>query len=93
MFNLTAHRLHNFVIEIFSQNPSRCSTAVPGVCYNNTGPPLSEGQTKITCHQPTMGRFVRVKKWLVIDGHDSLTLCEVEVHSSEKGMSMSVYRL
>ena len=83
ILNLTAERLHSFVIEIFSQNPSRCSRAVPGVCYNYTGPALSAGQTPITCHQPTRGRFVRVRKWQHIDEYDALTLCEVEIYSSD----------
>ena len=93
MFNLTAKRLHSFVIEIFSQNPKGCPTAVPGVCYNYTGSALPAGQTTITCDQPTRGRFVRVRKWNVLHSRDALTLCEVEVYSSEKGMNMPVYRL
>ena len=93
MFNLTAKRLHSFVIEIFSQNPKGCPTAFPGVCYNHTGSGLPVGQTTISCDQPMWGRFVRVRKWHVINKYDVLTLCEMEVYSSAKGMNMSVYQV
>ena len=83
-FFISADRLHDFAIEVFSQNPMGCDTASVGVCFIYTGGGLSSGQTTIVCDKPIRGRFVRIRKWGLKDSIDVLTLCEVEVYSSEE---------
>ena len=46
------------------------------------------GHTALVCDQPMWGRFVRVRKWQVKSTIDVLTLCEVEIYSSDDGMDM-----
>ena len=45
---------------------------------------MPPGQSTIMCDEPIRGRFLRIKKRKQNNKNDVLTLCEVEVYSSEE---------
>ncbi|XP_067658010.1 fucolectin-7-like [Haliotis asinina] len=75
------YRLHDFVIEVYKENPSRCSKARANVCKHYPG---VFGLTEtLQCETEISGRFVRIWKPTISQYHDILTLCEVEVHGKQ----------
>ncbi|XP_046558171.1 uncharacterized protein LOC124267294 [Haliotis rubra] len=72
------HRLHDFVIEVYQENPSRCSRAGASVCKNYSG--VFGLIETVKCETEILGRFVRIWKPTILQYDDILTLCEVEVH-------------
>ncbi|XP_041356331.1 fucolectin-like [Gigantopelta aegis] len=75
-------RLHSFTIDVFMENPIGCARAIPVQCYNRTDS-LGRGETvQFKCRSPVNGRFVRIKKWRMMDNTDTLILCEVQVFTT-----------
>ncbi|XP_041347046.1 uncharacterized protein LOC121366816, partial [Gigantopelta aegis] len=71
--------LHSFTIDVFTENPIGCVRATPVQCYNRTDT-LRRGVTvQFKCRSPVIGRFVRVKKWNVLNQSEILILSEVQV--------------
>ncbi|XP_041355249.1 fucolectin-like [Gigantopelta aegis] len=71
--------LHSFTIDMFTENPIGCARATQVQCYNRTDP-VGLGETvQFKCRSPVTGRFVRIKKWRMVDTYDVLPLCEVQV--------------
>ena len=79
---ITAYKLHDFDIEVFSQNPMKCARASSSLCFTIRGA-MPPGQSTIMCDEPTRGRFLRIKKRKIRNNSDVLTLCEVEIYTSE----------
>ncbi|XP_067656377.1 uncharacterized protein [Haliotis asinina] len=71
-------RLHDFVIEIYKTNPSRCSVAPPTVCKAYVGVFGLTGN--VQCESAVLGRFVRIWKPTTSHYRDLLTVCEIEVY-------------
>ncbi|XP_071091127.1 pentraxin fusion protein-like [Haliotis cracherodii] len=71
-------RLHDFVIQVYVQNPSRCLSAAFSICKNYTGTFGSVGN--IACDAPVLGRFIRLWKPKIRNGEDVLNFCELEVY-------------
>ncbi|XP_041355447.1 fucolectin-6-like [Gigantopelta aegis] len=71
--------LHSFTIDVFTENPIGCARATPVQCYNRTDTLGPSETVQFKCRSPVIGRFVRVKKWKMVDPYDPLTLCEVQV--------------
>ncbi|XP_048254365.1 fucolectin-6-like [Haliotis rufescens] len=74
----TSVRLHDFVIEVYRTNPSRCSTAAPAVCKTYAG--VFGSIENVVCDNAVSGRFVRIWKPTTLTTDDILTVCEVEVY-------------
>ncbi|XP_071094762.1 uncharacterized protein [Haliotis cracherodii] len=78
-----AVRLHDFVIEVYRTNPSRCSTAAPAVCKRYAG--VFGSMENVVCDNAVSGRFVRIWKPSTLTTEDILTVCEVEVYGIKPG--------
>ncbi|XP_046558142.1 fucolectin-like [Haliotis rubra] len=76
-------RLHDFVIEVYRTNPSRCSTAAATVCKAYVGVFGLTGN--VQCESSVLGRFVRIWKPATSQFNDLLTVCEVEVYGIRPG--------
>ncbi|XP_041369784.1 uncharacterized protein LOC121383753 [Gigantopelta aegis] len=76
--------MHSLAIELFTQNPSRCKTAVSQLCSNFTSGYLGVSETRaFHCVTPLVGRFLRVTKWgMKGNVYDVLQLCEVEAFAT-----------
>ncbi|XP_067657823.1 uncharacterized protein [Haliotis asinina] len=72
------YRLHDFVIEVYIRNPSRCPSAAFSLCKNYTG--TFGSFENVVCDAPVFGRFVRLWKPRVINESDVLNFCELEVY-------------
>ncbi|XP_067657822.1 fucolectin-like [Haliotis asinina] len=76
------NRLHDFVIEVYVRNPSRCPSAAFSLCKNYTG--MFGSVENVVCDAPVFGRFVRLWKPTVINTNDVLNFCELEVYGVKK---------
>ncbi|XP_046565571.1 fucolectin-like [Haliotis rubra] len=84
-------RLHDFVIEVYVRNPSRCPSAAFSLCKNYTG--TFGSIENVVCDAPVFGRFVRLWKPTVRNEHDILSFCELEVYGVEtdcRGLSFHI---
>ncbi|XP_067656378.1 uncharacterized protein [Haliotis asinina] len=73
-----SERLHDFVIEIYRTNPSRCSEASAVICKVYSGVFGLTGN--VQCESAVLGRFVRIWKPTTLNYQDVLTVCEIEVY-------------
>ncbi|XP_048244592.1 fucolectin-1-like [Haliotis rufescens] len=76
-------RLHDFVIQVYVRNPSRCPSAAFSICKNYTGTFGSMGN--IACDAPVFGRFIRLWKPKIRGKADVLNFCELEVYGVQPG--------
>ncbi|XP_046362412.2 fucolectin-like [Haliotis rufescens] len=76
-------RLHDFVIQLYVQNPSRYPSAAFSICKNYTGTFGSVGN--IACDAPVLGRFIKLWKPKIRHEHDVLNFCELEVYGVQSG--------
>ncbi|XP_071089411.1 fucolectin-like [Haliotis cracherodii] len=76
--NTYGERLHDFVIQVYKENPSRCSKAVANIC--KTYPGMFGSIETVECEAAVSGRFVRIWKPTTLQYDDILTVCEVEVY-------------
>ncbi|XP_071089386.1 fucolectin-like [Haliotis cracherodii] len=82
-------RLHDFVIQLYVQNPSRRPSAAFSICKNYTGMFGSVGN--IACDAPVLGRFIRLWKPKIRHGHDVLNFCELEVYGVQSACQQFNY--
>ena len=76
LFDSTAHRLQDFDIHVYVQDPATNPSASGALCAHHDGP-MGSAETKelVCCDGPIRGRFVRIAN----TPGQYLTLCEVQV--------------
>ncbi|XP_071081783.1 uncharacterized protein [Haliotis cracherodii] len=78
--DFSGDRLHDFNLEVFSDDPTINTEAQSRMCYFHKGLVAGLGKTKtIPCTEPVVGRFLRLTSTAKRDRGDLLQLCEVEV--------------
>ena len=77
------HVIGNVPVFLFLSGSSSSNGGVTNPMCGAGGYSVSQGQgTSFFCHPSLYGRYVTIRSTL----NDALTLCEVEVYSSRKGM-------
>ena len=77
-FDYTGHRLRDFDVHVYTENPSSNPSALGNLCSHYDGPMGGDvAEELVCCNGPIRGRYVRVTN----TPSEYLTLCEVQVMS------------
>ncbi|XP_046368473.2 uncharacterized protein LOC124143516 [Haliotis rufescens] len=73
-----AERLRNINVSTLLKDPFRY-LEYPKLCGTITGNVAAGADTTVNCNQPTVARYIQIRKTSMVDSNDLLTLCEVQV--------------